>query len=100
VPSRLPPDQAWPLDEPLLNDHRAGVIPDHRASMRTGRRVPLDALPSAFHLDHVCGVRGMDDVVRVAVEDDAPRDFLDRRPPGPALPRMAANAEGRSAADR
>jgi len=62
------------VDEPLLNDHRAGLVPGHRAGMRTDRGVPgfraLDALTSPLRLDHVGGVRRMDDVVRVPMEDD------------------------------
>ncbi len=75
MPSGLPLDQAWPasVDEPLLNDHRAGLVPGHRAGVRTdpvpGFRV-LYALASPFRLDHVCTVRRMDNVVRVAVEND------------------------------
>ena len=68
------PGMATSVDEPLLNDYRAGLVPGHRAGMRTDRGVPsfraLDALTSPLHFDHVCGVRRMDDVVRVAMEDD------------------------------
>ena len=68
------PGMAASVDEPLLNDHRAGLVPGHRAGMRTDRGVPgfrtLDAFTGPLRLDHVCGVRRMDDVVRVAMEDD------------------------------
>jgi hypothetical protein len=61
------------VDEPLLNDHRARLVPGHRAGVRTdpvpGFRV-LYALATPFRLDHVCTVRRMDNVVRVAVEND------------------------------
>jgi len=68
------PGVATSVNEPLLNDHRAGPVPDHRAGMRTDCVLPgfraLDALPNLLRLDHFCGIRLMDDVVRVAMEDD------------------------------
>jgi len=67
------PRMAASVDEPMLNDHRAGVVPGHGAGVRTGL-VPgfrvRDALASPLRLDHICGVRRMDDVVRVTMEDD------------------------------
>ena len=69
------PGMAASVDEPLLNDQGAGLVPGHRAGMRTVRSVPgfraLDALTTYFRLDHVCGIRRMDDVVRIAMEDDS-----------------------------
>jgi len=67
------PGMAASVDEPLLNDHRAGLVPGHRAGVRTDP-VPgfgvLYALARPFRLDYVCTVRRMDNVVRVAVEND------------------------------
>jgi hypothetical protein len=54
------------VDEPLLNDDRAGLVPDRGVS---GFRA-LDALTSRLRVNHVCGVRRMDDVVRVSMEDN------------------------------
>jgi hypothetical protein len=80
--------------------------------MSTYRGVPavgaLDAVTHHLRIDHVCSVRRMDDVVRVAMEDDganagafvaAAATRFSGRPVSLATPRMAANAEGRSAAD-
>ena len=69
------PGVAASVDEPVLNHHLPGLIPGHRAGMRTDRVVPdfraHDALTAPLHLDHARGVRRMDDVVRVAMEDDS-----------------------------
>src|SRR5262245_13021477 len=67
------PGMAASVNEPLLNHHRTGFIPGHRAGVRTGwvpRFRVLDALVSPFRVDHVCRVRRMDDVVRIPMEDD------------------------------
>ena len=73
------PGMATPVDEPLLNDHRAGLVTRHRAGMSTYRGVPcfrtLDALTRPLRLDHVCGIRRMDDVVCVAMEDDGTNEW-------------------------
>ena len=68
------PGVAASVDEPVLNHHLPGLIPGHRAGMRTDRAVPdfrsRDALTSSLYLNHACGVGRMDNVVRVAMEDD------------------------------
>ena len=48
------PGMATPVDEPLLNDHRAGLVTRHRTGMSTYRGVPcfrtLDALTRPVRL--------------------------------------------------
>jgi hypothetical protein len=45
------------VDKPLLNDHRAGLIPGHSAGMRTDRGMSgfrmFHALTSPLDLDYV-----------------------------------------------
>ena len=62
------------MDEPLLHHNLPGLVPSHRAGMCTGRGMPslcaLDALTFLGRPHDACSVRRMDDVVRIAVEDD------------------------------
>jgi hypothetical protein len=66
--------------------HRAVLIPGHRAGVAMGaglaRSRPLDTITSP-RLDQIRGVRRIDDVVRVAMEDDRAhaRDISAARPP-------------------
>ena len=104
------PGMATSVDKPLLNQYRASFAAGHRAGVRTDRDVSGllgTAINALCH--HVFGVRGVDNLIRVAVEDDnregstvspVPRVFVARVPRRVPSPRMAANAEGRSAADR
>jgi hypothetical protein len=58
------------VDEPVLNDHRSGLVAGDCAGMRTHGTAPhfrvLDAI-TAFRLHHASPIRRMDDVVRVAM---------------------------------
>jgi hypothetical protein len=67
------PGMAASVDEPLLNDHRAGLVTGHRAGVRTERGVSdfcsLGTSISPFY-HHVFGIRGVDNFIRVAMEDD------------------------------
>ena len=74
IPAAAGPGVATPMDEPLLDDNRPGLVPSHRAGMSTIRGMPsigaLDALPFLGRSHDVFSVRRMDDIVRIAVEDD------------------------------
>lgn len=66
------------VDEPLLIDHRAGLIPGHSAGVRTcpmpGLRA-FDALAGPFCPDCACSVRMMHDLIRVAMEYDCANEW-------------------------
>lgn len=67
------PGMAASVDEPLLNDHRAGLVTGHRAGVRTDRGVSDfctlgTSISSLYH--HVFGIRGVDNFIRLAMEDD------------------------------
>ena len=52
------PGVAAPVNEPLLNDHSAGLVPGHRAGVPTngGMAGLLDTFTSPLGLDHICGI--------------------------------------------
>ena len=64
----------------MLNDHHAILIPRHRAGMRMqSRALSFGALPrlaNRFHLNYVFAVRRMNNVVRVAMENDGTDTWL------------------------
>src|SRR4029079_2292184 len=104
------PGMAASVDEPLLNDHRAGLVTGHRAGVRMDRGVSdsaLSALPSAPFTTMFLAFAGWTilsaspwkTIVGTAgLSSPVPRAFPPRVGRA-APPRMAANAEGKSAAD-
>jgi hypothetical protein len=63
------------VDEPLLDHHSASLVSGYRAGIGpASRRSDLRALHSVtcLSLDDLCGIRRMDDLIRVAMEDDSP----------------------------
>ena len=74
IPAAAGPGMPAAMDEPLLHHNLPGLVPSHRAGMCMGRGMPsfraLDVLTFLGRPHDVCSVRGMDDVVGIAVEDD------------------------------
>ena len=112
IPAAAGPGMATAMDEPLLDHNLPGLVPSHRAGMSTGRGMPsLGALDALTFLGRPHDVAAFDGWTMLSASPwktmvrmrgpsfAALRDFRDRRPSGPASPRIAANAEGRSAAD-
>ena len=67
------PGMATSVDKPLLNQYRASFAAGHRAGVRTDRGVSdfctLGTSNSSLY-HHVFGIRGVDNFIRVAMEDD------------------------------
>src|SRR5262245_47787019 len=65
------PGMTAPVHEPLLNDYRASLVPAHSPGMPTNCSMAgfLDTLTSS-RLGHVGGIRRIDDVVRIAMENN------------------------------
>ena len=66
------------VDEPLLHHHSPGLVACDRAGIGPARgRSGLYALHTVtavgLRLDDLCRIRRMDDVIRIAMEDDGPR---------------------------
>src|SRR5262245_59320012 len=74
VPAAAGPGMPTAMDEPLLHHNLPGRVPSHRAGMSASRGVTslsaLDVLTLLGGPHNACSVRRMDDVVRIAVEDD------------------------------
>jgi len=64
------------VDQPLLDYYSPGLVSSYRAGIGPARgRSGLCALHAVtalgLRLDDLCGIRRMDDVIRIAVEDDS-----------------------------
>ena len=69
------PGMTAAVDEPMLHHHSSGLVSGDRAGMGPARgRSGLRALHAvtclSVRLDDLCGIRRMDDVIRIAMEDD------------------------------
>jgi len=72
------PGMTTAMDEPLLDHRCSGLVSDYGAGMspvigRSGGRALHGVTALGVRLDDLCGIRRMDDVIRIAVEDDDPR---------------------------
>ena len=77
------PGMTAAVDEPLLHHHSPGLVSCDRAGMgpargRSSLRVIHVVICISLRLDDVSGIRWMDDVIRIAMEDDGahPRGVL------------------------
>ena len=66
------------MDEPLLDHRCPGLVSGYRAGIGPasggcGVRALHGVTALGVRLDDPCGIRRMDDVIRIAVEDDRPR---------------------------
>src|SRR4029078_9705489 len=103
IPAAAGPGMPTAMDEPLLHHNLSGFVSSHRAGMCTGRgirsRCALDALTFLGGPHDAWSVRRMDDVVRIAVEDDGAnaRAVVCRAPrlPGPQPERSYIAPHGR-----
>src|SRR4051794_40902210 len=99
------------VQQPVLHHHRPALVANDRAGVgpsvgQAGVRAfdaltSLDAptIPAAFDGWTMLSASPWKTMVRTRGASTAPRGFRDRRPREPALPRIAAKAEGRSVAD-
>ena len=71
------PGMTAAVDQPLLHHHSPGLVSADRAGMGpAGGRSSLRALHVviclSLRLDDLCGIRRMDELIRIAMEYDGP----------------------------
>ena len=72
------PGMTTAMDDPLLDHRCPGLVSGYRAGIspasgRSGVRALHGVTALGVRLDDLCGIRRMDDVIRIAVKDDGPR---------------------------